>query len=252
MRHGDHLHRCMLAVVMALIIVLAGCSTYGERVAPVPLPSPQNGATDVDGAHILARAFVDPKAAEQAFGFDIRGAGLLPVQFVIDNQSGQTIAVQSQQTLLIDQQGNAWPLLSAARAQERVQSTVTPGESIKAGAKTSLLTGLAGAVAGAAIGIVTGSNVGFSAGKGAAAGAAIGAIGGGASRYSSVGQDVRRDLEQNSLENRVITNGELAHGYLFFPGEDEARTAQSLRLSLRIGQATHIVNIPVSPASAGS
>lgn len=252
MRNGEFLRRGMLAILLPLILIMAGCSTYGERVAPVPLPSSQDGAVNVDGAHILARAFVDPKAAEQAFGFDIRGAGLLPVQFVVDNQSGQAIAVEPQQTLLIDQQGNAWPLLSAERAQDRVRATVAPGESIKAGAKTSLLTGLAGAVAGAAIGIVTGSNVGLSTGKGAAAGAAIGAVGGGASRYSKVGQDVRRDLGQSSLENRVIANGELAHGYLFFPGRDEASTVQSLRLGLRIGQTTHVVDIPVSsPASAG-
>lgn len=252
MRNGELLHCCMRAVLMPLIIIMAGCATYGEHVAPVPLPSAQQGAVNVNGARIVARAFVDPKAAEQAFGFDIRGAGLLPVQLVIDNQSGQTIAVQPQQTLLVDQQSNAWPLLSVDQAEERVRSTVAPGESIKAGAKTSLLTGLAGAVAGAAIGIVTGSNIGLSTGKGAAAGAAIGAIGGGASRYSKVGQDVRRDLEQSSLENQVIANGELAHGYLFFPGKEEASTAQSLRLALRIGQETHIVNIPVSlPASGG-
>ncbi|MCO6441584.1 MAG: hypothetical protein J5I81_10945 [Nitrococcus mobilis] len=242
----------MRAILLLLIISMAGCATYGERVAPVPLPSAQNGAVDVDGAQILARAFVDPKAAEQAFGFDIRGAGLLPVQFVVDNQSGQAIAVQSQQTLLIDEQGNAWPLLSAKRAQERVQSTVAQGESIKAGAKTSLLTGLAGAVAGAAVGIVTGNKVGLSAGKGAAAGAAIGALGGGAARYSKVGQDVRRDLEQNSLENRVIGKGELAHGYLFFPGKDEASTARSLRLELRIGQTTRIVTVPITALVAAS
>lgn len=252
MRYGEPLPRWLLMVLLPLIIVMAGCATYGERVAPVPLPSSRNGAVDVDGAHILARAFVDPKAAEQAFGFDIRGAGLLPVQFVIDNQSGQAIVVQPQQTLLIDQQGNAWPLLSAERAQERVQSTVAPGESIMAGAKTSLLTGLAGAVAGAAIGIVTGSNVGLSVGKGAAAGAAIGAVGGGASRYSNVGQDVRRDLEQNSLENRVIGRGELAHGYLFFPGKDEASSVQSLRIGLRIGQTIRVATIPVVAVTAAS
>ncbi|WP_156777020.1 hypothetical protein [Nitrococcus mobilis] len=250
MRHGECLHRCMWVILLLLIISMAGCATYGERVAPVPLPSAQAGAVDVDGAQILARAFVDSKAAEQAFGFDIRGAGLLPVQFVVDNQSGQAMAVQSQQTLLIDQQGNAWPLLSAKRAQERVQSTVVQGESIKAGAKTSLLTGLAGAVAGAAVGIVTGGKVGLSAGKGAAAGAALGAIGGGASRYSQVGQDVRQDLEQNSLENRVIGKGELVHGYLFFPGKDEADTAQSLRLGLRIGQTTRVVTVPITASTA--
>ncbi|MDN5869242.1 MAG: glycine zipper domain-containing protein [Nitrococcus sp.] len=251
MHNRELLHRSMLTVLLAAMLLMAGCSTYGERVAPVPLPSAQKGAVDVEGAHIFARAFVDPKAAEQAFGFDIRSAGLLPVQIVIDNQSGQTIAVQPQQTLLIDQQGNAWPLLSVDRAEERVQSTVARGESIKAGAQSSLLTALAGAVAGAAFGIVTGGNVGATAGKGAAAGAAIGAIGGGFSRHSNIGHDIRQDMEQQSFGNAVIREGELAHGYLFFPGKNEAETAQSLRLALRIGESTRIVNVPVSPAAVG-
>lgn len=252
MRIGESLHRFIPATLLSLSLAMAGCATYGERVAPVPLPSAQSGSVNVNGASIVARAYLDPKSAEQAFGFDIRGAGLLPVQFVVDNQSGQTIAVEPQQTLLIDQQGNAWPLLSTDRAEERVRSTVTQGEAIRAGAKSSLLTALAGAVAGLAVGIVTGGNVGATTGKGAAAGAAIGAIGGGASRYTNVGRDIRRDLEQNSLENRVIVNGELAHGYLFFPGKDEAKSVQSLRLALRIGQKTHIVSIPVAPAATPS
>ncbi|MDN5851062.1 MAG: hypothetical protein L0H63_15750 [Nitrococcus sp.] len=251
MHNCELLHRPMLAVLMTAMLTIAGCTTYGERVAPVPLPSAQDGAVEVEGARILARAFVDPKAAEQAFGFNIRSAGLLPVQIVIDNQSGQTIAVQPQQTLLIDQQGNAWPLLSIDRAEQRVQSTVAQGESIKAGAKSSLLAGLAGAVAGAAIGVVTGRDVGAYTAKGAAGGAAIGAIGGGFSRYSNVGHDIRQDMEQQSFGNAVIHEGELAHGYLFFPGKNEAETAQSLRLALRIGESTHIVNIPVSRAEVG-
>ena len=244
------LQRFMLAVLLSLFAIMAGCTTYGERVAPVPLPAAQEGAVNIEGASVVARAFLDPRTAERAFGFNIRNAGLLPIQFVVDNQSGEPIAVEAQQTLLIDQQGNAWPLLSAARARERVSSTVSRGESIKAGAKSSLLTGLAGAVAGAAYGIVTGQDVGVSAGKGAAAGAAAGAIAGGAARYATVGQDVRRDLEQSSLQDRVIHNGELAHGYLFFPGNNEASSVQSLRLSLRIGKATRIVNIPISPVAA--
>lgn len=241
---------CLLLAVLVSWLVIAGCTTYGERVAPVPLPAAQEGAVNIEGASVVARAFLDPRAAQQAFGFNIRNAGLLPVQFVIDNQSGEPIAVEAQQTLLIDQQGNAWPLLSAARARERVSASVSRGESIKAGAKSSLLTGLAGAVAGAAYGIVTGQDVGATAGKGAAAGAAVGAIAGGASRYATVGEDVRRDLEQSSLQDRVIHKGELAHGYLFFPGNDEANSVQSLRLSLRIGKATRIVNIPIAPTAA--
>jgi uncharacterized protein YcfJ len=195
---------------------------------------------------VVARAYLNPEAAREAFGFDIRGAGLLPVQFVVDNQSGSKVAVEPQQTLLLDREGNAWPLLSAQRASERVRSSVAAGESIKSGARSSLLTGLAGAVAGAAVGIVTGENVAESAGKGAAAGAALGGISGGAARYANVGQDIQSDLEDKSLADRLIRPGELAYGFLFFPGKDEAGSVSSLRLALKVGDNTRVVSVPVT------
>jgi len=240
-----------LAALLCGATLLSGCATYGERVAPIPVPSKDSGAVDVDGASVVARAYVDPKAAEQAFGFDIRGAGLLPVQFVVDNKSGKNFAIQPGQTLLLDGEGNAWPLLSANKAADRVRGSVSQGEAIKGGARSSLLTGLAGAVAGAAVGIVTGKSVGEAAGKGAAAGAAIGGIAGGASTYQNVGRDIQSDLEDKSIQDRLIKPGELAYGFLFFPGKDEAKSARAVRLSVRIGDTSHIVEVPVTVVSPG-
>ena len=237
----------LLALLLATVQV--GCATYGERVAPVPLPAGQADAVDVAGAQVLGTAFVAPDAAREAFGFDIRGAGLLPVQVVVDNSSGERLLIQPEQTFLVDAAGNAWPLLAADRAAERVRQSVAAGESIRSGARTSLLTALAGAVAGAAIGIVGGGGVGESAGKGAAAGAAIGAIGAGAQRYGEVGRDIQDDLRQNSLQNRVLRPGELAHGYLFFPGRDEATSARTLRLALQVGERIVVREIPLRQAS---
>lgn len=244
-RGKSMISRLGAAVLVSMLVLAAGCATYGERVAPVPLPASEPGAVTLDGASLLARGYADPEAARQAFGFDIRGAGLLPVQFVIDNQSGKKVAIQPEETLLIDREGNAWPLLQSDRAAERIRDSVAAGESIRSGARTSLLTGLAGAVAGAAVGIVTGGSVGEAAGKGAAAGAAIGALGGGAARYGEVGQDIRRDLAEQSIQDRVIREGELAYGFLFFPGRGEAQSAQSLRLGLKIGDETRVVTLPV-------
>lgn len=238
--------RRAIALLMMLALVLAGCSTYGERVAPVPMPTEEAGAVSVDGARLIARAYVDPAAAERAFGFDIRGAGLLPVQFVVDNQSGRKVALQPEQTLLLDGAGNAWPLLASDTAAERVRSSVEMGQTVRAGARGSLLTGLAGAVAGAAIGIVTGRDVAETAGKGAAAGAAVGAIGTGASEYAGVGRDIQNDLQKASIRDRLIREGELAYGFLFFPGRDEAESARSLRLGLRVGDTDHVVSLPVT------
>ncbi|MGC1955814.1 MAG: hypothetical protein WA970_25245, partial [Gammaproteobacteria bacterium] len=68
---------------------------------------------------------------------------------------------------------------------------------------------------------------------GAAVGAAGGAVLGGASGAASADAarlKVMDDFRDKSLENKAIDPGDLAYGFLFFPGE--AQSAQKLRLQL--------------------
>lgn len=234
------------AVVAWMVAALVtGCATYGERVAPIPLPEAQADHVEVEGVKLVARPYVDKREAKEVFGFDIRGAGLLPVRFVIDNQSSGTVQVVPGQTLLIDVDGNAWPLLSSDQAYRRVKGKVEMGETFLGAAKPATLLGAAGAVAGFAVGVLTGENLAEATSKGAVLGAAAGAVGGGASRYDNLGSQVSNDLARQSLQNRRVGRGELAYGYLFFPGDKEAKSAKTLRLGVKIGAASHIVNLPL-------
>ncbi|ADJ28444.1 hypothetical protein [Nitrosococcus watsonii] len=232
-----------LTLLLGLLFTLLACATYGERVAPVPFPEAQSDHVDVDGAKVVARAFTSNKEANQAFGFDIRGAGLFPIRFVIDNQTPLTARVRADQTFLIDDQGQAWPLLTAEQAYQRVHSHVELGETAKGAGKPAMLLGAAGALAGMAVGIVTGQNIGEITAKGAAAGAAAGALYGGTKRHGELEQQIRQDLLQESLRNERIRPGELAYGYLFFPGKKEANSAKALRLGLNLGEKSHIITV---------
>ncbi|KFI22775.1 hypothetical protein [Nitrosococcus oceani] len=232
-----------LTLLLGLLFTLLACATYGERVAPVPFPEAQSDHVDVDGAKVVARAFANNKEANQAFGFDIRGAGLFPIRFVIDNQSPLAARVRADQTFLVDDQGQAWPLLTAEQAYQRVRSHVELGETAKGASKPAALLGAAGALAGMAIGIVTGQNIGEITAKGAAAGAAAGALYGGTKRHGELDQQIRQDLLRESLRNERIRPGELAYGYLFFPGKEEAHSAKALRLGLKLGEKSHIVTM---------
>jgi hypothetical protein len=234
------------SLLLALLaLLLAGCATYGERVAPVPLPAASTEHVDIAGAKVVASSYLEPEQAETALGFDARGAGLLPVRFVVDNGSGGPVELLPGQTFLLDDQGQAWPLLSSEQAYKRVRAHVGAGEAISGSAESGFLGGAAGAVAGAAIGILTGRNVAESMGKGAAVGGAAGAIGGGASRYQTLDAEIRRDLEQQSLRIQRIPQGELAYGYLFFPGKDEAESARALRLGLKVDGKRQVVELPL-------
>jgi hypothetical protein len=233
-------------LVMLLIgSMLSGCSTYKERVSPVLLPSASIGSIDIKGARIAATPYVNEKRAKSVFGYDVREMGLLPVRLVIDNQSKEEINLQPQQTFLIDNQGQAWPLLTTDQAYRRISEDVEIGETLKGAMRPSVLMGAAGALAGLAIGVISGSNLGDTTGKGAMAGAAAGALYGGASAHDEYGQQIVNDLARRSLHADRVLPGELAFGYLFFPGRDEAKSANMLRLGIMVGQELQVINIPL-------
>jgi hypothetical protein len=230
-------------VTFCLVSMLfLGC-TYSQQVVPFKMPSAYPNMVEVAGMQIGSRSFVDPNEAQEAFGFDIRGAGLLPVQIVMDHRGPQALEINPGQTFLVDHQNNFWPVLDKRLAYERV-ARYTHGGQIASGAATKgLLAGIAGAIIGAAIGIATGTNVGSAAGTGAAIGAAAGATIGGVEGYQAgyARQDIADDLRKKTLENRPIQPSELAYGFIFFPGE--ASSVKEVRLQFRETGTNRLMNV---------
>jgi hypothetical protein len=220
---------------ITILFLFGGCTSHKTQVVPFKMPGAYSNATEVVGAMVAARAYVDPEEAQKAFGWDIRGAGLLPVQVVFDNLGEHSLEIEPSQTFLIDGEDNLWPILDSSLAYDRVMDKTEASRIGKGAAKPALWSGAAGAVLGAAIGIVTGENVGESAGKGAALGAALGATLGGA-KAAAFEEDARAaisgDLMEKSLENKAVVPHSIAHGFIFFPGEP--RGATELRLHLRV------------------
>ena len=226
--------KTVLPIVLSVLLLIAGCVNYERQVVPFKTPQNSPNAVYVDGAVIAARSFADAKEAKVAFGFDIRQAGILPVQVVFDNKSSHPLMIIAEQTFLIDTDSNVWPILEQNLAYDRLSKQTEWGRVAPEAAKRGLLFGAAGAVIGAAIGIVTGTNVGEAIGKGAAVGVAAGMVSGGgqaALDQSDVQAKIKQDLQTRSLQYRAVKPGELAHGFIFYPGE--AKTAKVLRLQIR-------------------
>ena len=227
------IYRNIFVIIILLVYVTACSTSYKAKPLSFRAPETYQNAKTVSGTVIAGKAYVDPAESEQAFGFDVRGAGMLPVQIVFDNQGSSYLNINSSQTFLEDAEGNLWPVLPSNIAYERATKYSKTKEIFKEGAYQGFLGAVAGAVIGAAVGIVSGGSVAESTGKGAVIGAAGGATMGGV-RGSSSG-DARRniidDLNQKSLQNRSIKPGDLAYGFIFFPGE--AKTAKQLRLQLK-------------------
>jgi hypothetical protein len=223
-------------IATAALVALActGCAArYEPKPMPFKLPASMPNAQEVAGVQIAADAFADARKARRAFGFDARGAGLLPVQVVFDHRGGRALKINPAQSFLEDADGNLWPVLEENFAYERVTRFVETHEMFREGAYRGAVGAVAGAVVGAAVGVVTG-DFGEAVGQGAAIGAGAGAVLGGAKGATVDAEDARYrimdDFEAKSLENRSVHPGQLAYGFLFFPGE--APSARTLRLQL--------------------
>lgn len=225
-----------IILIVALLVgglVIVACSTsYKVQPLPFKAPSAYPNSVQIESVTIGGQAFTEAESAQKAFGFDIRGAGMLPVQLVFDNQGTEAMEIVADQTFLEDNEGNLWPILSSNLAYERATKYAQTKEIAQKGAYKGFLGAAAGSIIGAAIGIVTGEDVASSIGKGAAVGAAAGSTLGGAQAYDA--SDARRailqDFREKSLQNKDITPQTLAHGILFFPGE--AQSAKKMRLKL--------------------
>ncbi len=218
--------------VLIFVAVISACASYERQVTPFKMPSSFPNATEVAEATIAAQAFDNKDEAAKAFGFDIRGL-ILPVQVIFDNKGPHPLEILPAQTFLVDVENNLWPILDQKLAYDRISKKTELGRVLPEGAKYGGLAGAAGGIIGAAIGIVSGTNVGDAAMKGAAVGAAAGLTMGGAQGLDNqdVQSKISEDLKARSLEKRAVKPREIAHGFIFFPGE--AKKAIELRLQLK-------------------
>ncbi|ACM22171.1 lipoprotein, putative [Geotalea daltonii FRC-32] len=220
--------------LIILIISVSGCTRYKTQYAAFRPPEAYANFQQMDGIMVGGEAYADSDAAEDAFGFDVKGTGLLPVQLVLDNKSGKSAEIVADQTFLVDGKNGYWRIIPTNVAISRLESSTQLASYFGKGAgKGAVLGAAAGTVLGAALGIVSGRSVGEAALRTGALGTAGGAVIGGAGEGSSPerGRRIMDDIRAKSLEGKVIPEEYLANGFIFFPGE--AETAKELRLRLR-------------------
>jgi hypothetical protein len=240
-----------LCTLMIAMLLFSACTSYKSQYVSFRPPEAYTNYREVNGVSMGGEAYPDADSAENAFGFDIKGAGLLPVMLVFDNKSGNNLELISGQTFLVDEGGNYWPVVPNNVAFDRLESSTQFASFFGKGAgKGAVLGAAAGGILATAIGIASGKSVGEAVGKGVAVGAAGGALIGGAQEGTSGEREQRisSDLRSKGLEGKPIPAGSLANGFLFFPGE--ATSAKELRLQVRereTGQV-HKVNLPLNTA----
>ncbi|HBR22272.1 MAG TPA: glycine zipper family protein [Nitrospiraceae bacterium] len=222
----------IFCVILSSVFLISCATSYQAQPLPFKVPSAYPNAQNISGATVGAKAYADADEARETFGFDIRAAGMLPVQVVFDNQGKHTLEINSSQTFLEDNEGNLWPILASDIAYERATKYAQTKEIFKEGAYHGFLGAIAGATIGAAIGIVTGQDVAKMTGRGAALGAASGAVIGGAKGYDAkeAQSKIIDDLKQKSLQSKPIESNTLAYGIIFFPGE--VKSVKQVRMQI--------------------
>lgn len=225
----------MKKIILLLMVVmqLSGCATYENRSISFKPPQNYSNYQDITGVKLGAEAFAQRKDAEEVFGFDILGAGVLPVQIVMDNSSEQGVEVVAGQTFLIDASNRYWKILTNNEAINRIESATHAGVIASGAGKGAGYGAAAGALLGLAIGIVSGHSVPESIVKGGIIGGAGGAIIGSsdASEDQRVEYNIATDVRQKGIEGKIIPIDSLASGFIYFPAE--AQTAQELRLQIK-------------------
>ncbi|BDV41085.1 lipoprotein [Geotalea uraniireducens] len=226
--------RKQLAVLLVTLLFCSACTAYkSQYVGFRPVEDYANRQV-IDGVSVAGEAFAEPGAAKDAFGFDVVGAGVLPVQVVMNNRGNSDLEIVAAQTFLVTDANRYFPVIPNSVAIDRLEKSTQLASFFGKGAgKGALLGAAGGAILGTAIGIVSGSSVGEALGKGAAVGAAGGAVIGGVKEGTSDERErsIIDDIRDKGLEGKEIPPGSLASGFLFFPAE--AGTAAALKMQLR-------------------
>lgn len=231
---------------MLVMVQIVGCTSYRSQYVSFRPPEAYANKQEAGGVAVGAEAYADSAEAKEAFGFDIRETGLLPVQLVMNNLGENTIQIVTDQTFLLDAQGRYWQVMPNSVVVERVDKSTQLAALGKGAGKGAFWGAAGGAILGAALGIVSGQNVGNMMGKGAALGAAGGSIVGTGKESSSTERQVSivNDIRNKGLEGKSIPRDHLANGFLYFPGE--AKSAKAIKLQLREYESGKIHNITLN------
>jgi len=223
----------LIAFIFCLLFIVSCSKAFVAKPVRFKMPSVYGNAVRMDKTIAAAEVFNNSKIDKKIFGFDIHGAGMLPVQVVFENNGYVDYTVVVDQTFLEETNGNMWEVLSGDIAKARATHNAQDRKAIKEAGKKGMIAAAIGAVTGAIIGTLTKDNIGKTAATGAAVGAGTGAI------YGAVKALEKDDEEKKSLkhfketliEHKRVRSGCITRGFLFFPGE--AKKPKYLWLTIR-------------------
>ncbi len=225
-----NLFRLPLALLATASLFVA-CNSKPSGQDAMLLPESLAGIVQSAGTQFQALAFTDRHAAETAFGFDIRHAGLLPIRISINNLKGDKLKIIPRQTFLVDLNGQAWPLLASSQAFNRLQKAGVQSKASPAITATDNFASL------------TGFALDMMASQQSSTDA---------NAYARPDEHTNATLGGQTLRNPGIPAGKFASGVLYFPGRDEAHSAKELRLCFEQEGRLKFLSLPLQASAINS
>ena len=139
-----------LTWLLILPLLFASCTSYKSQELGFRPPEDYKNSDVIAGAGVAAKGYADTKEAKDAFGFDIIKAGVLPVQVIFNNKGDRNLKLVPEQTFLIDETGQYWPVLSKEKAYTRLENSSEYNRIAKSAGKKSVLGAAGGAIVGSA------------------------------------------------------------------------------------------------------
>ncbi|KPA11609.1 conserved hypothetical protein, membrane [Candidatus Magnetomorum sp. HK-1] len=223
----------ILSILILILFVNACSKAFVAKPVAFKMPSVYGNAVTIDKTLAAAEVFNNAKNAKKIFGFNVHGAGMLPVQVVFKNIGYRNLQVVIGQTFLEETNGNMWEVLTGDIAKARATQNAQDKKALKEARKKGMIAAGIGAVIGAIVGTVTGSNVAKAVGTGAAVGTGGGVVYGAvkALEQDDAEQKALKDFKNTLIEHKPIKGGCITRGFLFFPGE--AKKPKLLWLTLK-------------------
>jgi hypothetical protein len=221
---------------------ISACANYSSHTVSFRPPNEYRNFVNSYGLMVGAESFVDKKDTEKAFGFDARAAGILPVQVIIDNRSGQSVEVISGQTFLIDNSNRYWKMLANRETVDRVKKSADTGTVSTSASKGPSWNVAAASFMGLAIEIVSAKDINAAAAKDGGPGGAVGnavKAGDDKQRESKIAEDTR----SKGVEGKVMAAGSRAHGFIYFPGEISSISELRMQIKYRDSGRIQTLNL---------
>ena len=221
--------------LLVIAVLLSACVTYSSHSVSYRSPKEYRNYQETYGFMVGAESFADKKNAEKAFGFDVRAAGLLPVQVVINNKSGQGVDVVSGQTFLIDGSNRYWKLLTHREAVDKVKKAAEAGIITSVAGKGASWSSVASALMGPAIRVVSARDAASVMVKSDVSNSGGDVAGGVGKAVDDTQREVKiaEDIREKGVEGKILSAESLASGFMFFPGEVSAVSEIRMQIKFR-------------------